>query len=303
LLRADGTGILGSARDRRALGSHDNAGSGKSLPTFGEFARTYSTFHWRTEMNTPSRVALGFALSALFSAIPSRAELLVNGDLESYSGIFPNAWGFSPGAPGSGPTTPNSPFTGVYPAGTTSLLMTDSTSVDLAPMLGQSFTPQTGQVTYSADFMLGNLTGAPEYLAFSGNHSNPNVGLVTAFLFVIDGPGNTLSAGYTGGSPFMTLSPNVWYHIDGSADVVTKTISGTVTPFGGSPVPFSDFTNPFIVDLRRIEFSDSFSQGSNAYQNGDLYVDNISVVPEPGAVCLLAMAGMLLHRQSKRPGH
>jgi hypothetical protein len=244
-----------------------------------------------------------FAAPMLLSLAPGAhaVELLTNGDLESWAFTAPTSWAYTAGQPGSGQTTPNSPFTGIYPAGTSSLLFVDGPSVDSTPFLAQSFTPQAA-INFSVDFRMNTQSGSNWYYVVEGNHSNPVVGLVTAFVFGIDDASGNLVD--NNNSPILALTPNVWYHLEGTADIGTHLLSGSVTPFGGSPTSYSNVGfNAFTVDLRRVSIQDSSSAGPGpTFQNGDILVDNFSVVgiPEPAGVFFLAGGAALLFRRGAR---
>lgn len=240
-------------------------------------------------------------LSLLLAARAYGAEILSNGNLESFSSGIPTSWRYTQG---DGPVTLESfanvsPFTNIYPSSTRSALFTDGTTDTSRPLLEQFFPTQTGDLLLSFDFRLSALAGDAWLCipAASTGFSLNNIrlgGSIGTFALSDNSPGSgTIS----------TLTAGSWYQVSVLFNLPGATYSGSITPFGGTPTTWNNrslFNFSPVNDLAKIVFDDI----GNA-PNGPIAIDNVSVqtVPEPSTFALLGLAGswiLLRLRHSRR---
>lgn len=233
------------------------------------------------------------------------SPLILNGNFESFTGGLPDSWEY---VQGQGPailkSSLQSPFTNVYPAGSSSVLLTDGISGDFngfTPWLLQRFTPQTGPIEFSFDFRLESLDGEVWHIALEDDigsvivfeigvrrEDRPNDACRTSGLprgdyelYIFSGRPQQCHDTYVG-----PLTAQLWYHVRLTADPLSSTFSGSVTPFEQGSMFFNaplGHGGAFFV----VEVSDSNDHGINSGLN----VDNVSVttpIPTPTPTCSVA---------------
>jgi hypothetical protein len=223
-------------------------------------------------------------------------ELVLNGTFEStYSVGIPTFWKANAGDGNDDlrETSQLSPFTNVYPAGAGSVRLADGASNSAWPNLTQPFLPSMTQFIVSFEFLVDSVIDAPWRFSIGGSTR-------TNLDFVISGAGEFRYAGATSGS-VTTLTPFTWYQASAVVDDTARTFVASLTPFGGSPIPFAGFLHlDGPAETNALEVRD-FS----ASQNATLYLDNVSVraVPEPSpSAILLGAASVALARLRTRKG-
>lgn len=167
----------------------------------------------------------------------SAQNLFVNGNFETgATGAAPPApWSVTASA-GQGTAeiaSGSSSFGNVFSIGSRSVLLTDaSADASPSPILSQTFPTQTeGPLTLSFDFRMdGALTNTPWVIDL-----RPANGTAMHIRFLVDYGGNQFQV-QNGGqlSSVLTLAPNTWYHVRAHIDLLSRTYSGTITPYGGT---------------------------------------------------------------------
>jgi hypothetical protein len=189
-------------------------------------------------------------------------ELLGNGDFED-GRLVP--WNVKQSPGGSvALVTQNSPFNTVYPTGTSSVQLKDDDSSDFVdqPSIEQPFTAQTA-ILFGFDFKMPNPGDAsPWYVAWNGENDT------TGFFFRLGGA-DGLSIEFNL-QKVADLKANVWYHIEGFADVVNQKVIGTISNTSGDSATF-DGGFPFGVknNIDSVVVSDG-----DAARNPDVLLDN-----------------------------
>ncbi len=232
-------------------------------------------------------------------------ELITNGNFSSFSGGLPTSWSYTQG---DGPATlqnaANSPFTNVYPTGTSDLLFTDTAASGVEPNIIQSFASQTGTIYVSWDFNLSSLTGNPWVVQIDNS-------VAAALRFNIDYTGGTFALEQSGGmftAVGGALTPGTWYQVAIAVDIAAQTFSGTLTPQAGVAIPFNGLFRQPAASINRFVFIDISPPGGNGSgTNSDIQLDNVSVnttapVPEPStmAFALLGVAGLAVVQRFRR---
>jgi hypothetical protein len=225
------------------------------------------------------------------------AEVTNNGKFETFTTGLPTGWTYTAGD-GSATlqdTTTVSPFTNVYGTSTSSVALLDGATAVGNPTLSQTFTTQTGTVTMSFDFRIGGF-GAQPWLIVGASDTAGNFNNIR-----IDDGGQFRLNDATSTVFSTPLTIGTWYQVVFVLDYVAQTYSGSLTPFGGSAVPWSNrqMFNGVAANLSRITVGDNF--GTASQQNSTLWLDNISVVPEPASIALMALgAGLFSQRRWRR---
>src|SRR2546422_252058 len=97
--------------------------------------------------------SLALLMAGAFAVMIGRvtaAELIVNGNLESFSGGIPTGWTYRRfDGPASLMSSVHSPFQNVYAESTSSALLTDGNTADGDPGLVQYVTPTSGVVRFN----------------------------------------------------------------------------------------------------------------------------------------------------------
>ncbi len=234
------------------------------------------------------------AFCAAAAAVTGQTQLLVNGDLES------GAPGAEPGAPYLVETEPGSavvlnaqvrsPFTNVYPAGNQSVYLTDGGGAFVWPHLRQEFAQQAlpAEVQVNFDFLLDGSLAAIDLWSFQIDDAIRNR---APFIAVINGNENAVPNSFSivGSTTSVPLQGGLWYNVFATMNLNTRSISATLTPFGGSPVSLTAATLDGSFYATHVDIRD-LSLG----QNQPIYFDNLSVVvppiPEPSVVALALCA-------------
>ncbi len=233
-------------------------------------------------------------------------ELLSNGNLETFTLGQPNSWTYLESPDRSLQTVESSaqvsPFANVYPAGTRSALLTDTAISNIRPVFTQVFPPQTDQLQFSFDFYVADSlpNGLPWEVSLQNDEfGGSGSGSAPAFSFEIDGPGGVFRARGANDTLETPILPNTWYQVQVQADVASFEFDGSIQPFGGSSVSWTDydFFNYFTnvspdPTIRRLWIYDPVFSPAGA--NSDIHFDNFSVrqVPEPAAAALVAVGAL-----------
>lgn len=254
-------------------------------------------------MNPPSFHGIFAAISVGTLALvvaphPAKAEVTNNGRFETFTSGLPTGWTYTTGD-GSAilqDTTTVSPFTNVYGTSTSSVALQDGTTTVGTPILSQTFTTQTGTVIMSFDFRIGG-SGAQPWLITGSSDTAGNFNNIR-----IDDVGQFRLNDATSATFATPLTIGTWYQVAIVLDYVAQTYSGSITPFGSSAITWTNrqMFNGAAANLARISVGDSF--GTASQQNSTLWLDNISVVPEPTSIALLVLSASLIsQRRLRRP--
>ena len=253
--------------------------------------------------------ATSIALAAL--ALPATAaQMLLNGNLESFSSGQPNSWTYRESPDRSLQTVESSvqvsPFTSVYASSTRSALLTDTTLSNTRPILTQLFSPQTTQLDFSFDFYVADSTfnNDPWVVSLKNDEFGLPFGGNDAFRLMIDLPGGVFRAQGQNSNFDTTILPNTWYHVQTTVNIAAAVFSGSIQPFGGSAVSWSadDLYNIFTTStdptISRVWVEDlNLTFGA---ANSNTHFDNFSVtaIPEPSTTFfgVVALAGILIRR-------
>jgi hypothetical protein len=152
------------------------------------------------------------------------------------------------------------------------------------------------------DFKVGSLvTGATWGVQFNNGLVLTGGGPgLTVIYFQIDSKFAVRGAGASAHDVIASLSADTWYNVQATVDAVGGTYSGTITPDGGSAVPFSfGDLNMGANGSKYISSIQVRDRAANGVVNADLYIDNLSAVPEPASLSLLALGGLFLTRRRK----
>jgi len=239
-------------------------------------------------------VLISFALFSL--ARQGRAanpvgEQLLNGNFESFTDGLPNDWVYDP--EGVGPavlqsSAYTSPFISVYPAGNYSILLDNTPTASPDPVMYQFYTGFKGGFSMSFDFRLsGALQGnAWDVMPLSTSGIVP-------FDLLVDQGGEFAASDVLTLENIAALSPNTWYNVDVTGSISSGKYSGTITPYGGTAVSWSDYS--FITAVSVFSGISIDNNGGEDAANTPVYFDNVSIdaVPEP-STAVLAVVGMLL---------
>ena len=219
-----------------------------------------------------------------------------NGDLEQFADGFPLDWSYG----GTNATTPSienttitSPFADIYSLSTASVALSGADGPDYD--LYDSFSPQSGNVTLSFDFMYGSgsgTTGDFGILLFGPSVPEGNLGEGNVY---ISGSGSDPSFNLGGGGP--AIVANTWYQFSMAFTPGSYFYQYTLTAFGGQAVSnIGPLYNPF-TDIEGIGV-DNFDSSDSGASNPTLYLDNFSIVPTPTPepsiwICALIGLGLL----------
>lgn len=241
----------------------------------------------------------------------SRAEILQNGNLETFVSGQPSSWDYLYTGGGDGMATKtngSSPFTNIYPAGTSSLLLADGPAYNSGPGISQSFSSVSGTVNLSFDFKLSAMAGDPWLILPTSTH-----GLTSHFLtnIRVGGSDGTFSIGNAGSMTNISpLSAGTWYQVSTTLDLANSKYSGSITTYGGSSTMWTNFNlRSDVHDLTSITIEDAVfaaaTNGAITVDNFSLSASNASVVAVPetstwvmGFLALGAVT-FLIRRKSK----
>lgn len=226
----------------------------------------------------------------------ANASLITNGDFGSFSGAIPDGWTQTEAGLTSSQSLTNSPFTNVLPNNGSSWSVIDDATVGTDGFY-QFFSLTTlSRIEINYDFSVATLTNNPWGVQFDNNANS-------AVHFRIDTAEGSVSNqfainGGAGVVNVLTLQANTWYNVQAVLNDTAGTIVGTITPFGGSSVAFSTSMLATHAGFTRILLRDR-----TTLQSGNLLLDNVAVVPEPGTVALFGLSALGLlalharHRQ------
>lgn len=237
---------------------------------------------------------------------------LVNGNMappfsaisgDPASGSVPNGWS-AQGASDAGfirnQSTINSPFTSVYADNSSSAhlqdLATGSTGTGGYGFL-QLFGPGYTSGSASFDFKLNNMPASGGTFGVQFNNSGNTSGGsgVTRVRFELNNAGTLRWFSNEGSATILTITADTWYHV-AFAWSESGAFTGTATAFGGSSTAFSGTlsvngaNNISGVQVRDREDT----------PGGDLYLDNVSVVPEPAIAGLIGATGLAMMIMRRR---
>jgi hypothetical protein len=242
----------------------------------------------------PSRLRLIAIITASFALSTGATEYLGNGSFEStfYGAGVPTFWKANSGDGNSNlrDTTHLSPFNNIYASGTQAVAMMDGSSDSGLPNLLQTFAPAPSRFALSFEFSLDSVSDAAWKLQIGSSSSSLNLA------FFINASNSLQLAGLTT-STILTLEPTTWYQVNAIVDDTAATISGSVTPFGDSPVAFSG--GLFAGGPATTSYLEVLDASAN--QNPGLYLDNVSIrtVPEPSFYALMLLGFLLLVPQRR----
>jgi hypothetical protein len=203
----------------------------------------------------------------------TRAEILMNGDLEAYLFGQPSSWIYLAGDGISAQTNESSPFTNIYQAGSSSVLLTDGAAANVGPRLSQSFSSVSGSVNLNFDFKLSALAGDPWLVLPSATD-----GFIANNIRIGGSNGNfSISNGFGPVADITSLTAGTWYQVSTTLDLTNSKYSGSITPFGGASTTWSDFVlNGNAHDLVSVTIEDAVFAAAT---NGAIKVDNFSLSP------------------------
>ena len=236
------------------------------------------------------------------------AELFTNGDMGLFTGSVPTAWAVSQGTLTSNQSVTNSPFTNAFGNNNSSWIIDDSSDTTGAAGFYQSFSTLTNYQTISVnfDFKLDTLPNSLWGIQFDGGGASATAS--SSVHYRIDLAGQfAINAGPGAGAitNILSLSAGTWYNVQ--ATFTTTAIndgsnngagfqSGSITPFGGSATTWSDI--PLLNTS--LGFSRLLVRDRAAGFAGDLSIDNVSVVPEPSTLAMLAPGLMCVLLRRRR---
>ena len=247
--------------------------------------------------------------AALSSCSPTFAvaqERIVNGNMATFTGGVPDGWVQSD-APAatrltSASSTTNSPFTNRYANNNSSWFLDDDVANGVDGYIQNGYAPHP-RALVNFDFRLDSLvTGGTWGVQFNNNGSPaPNVSLVQ---FRIDTDFYPAPFDGTANTPqpsVLALTANTWYNVQSVLDVPAGTYSGTITPFGGTAKSFSGTIGTTGLNGLSISGTQVRDRSANI-DNGNLTLDNVSVVPEPTSLALVGCAGAAFLARRRRKG-
>lgn len=256
------------------------------------------------KLNIASGFRVGAAVTLIGSSVlgvdSGRAQLL-NGDMappfvaipaDPAEGSVPSGWsalGVEPGKAGfyRGQSTENSPFTGVYSDNMSSVLIKDEAADSNNYGLFQNFADGYAVGAAGFDFKMEDLTSG--YFSFHfNNNGNTNGGSAATMLRFYLNMDGYLSHQGAAVSAFQILPiiAGTWYNVAVSFDATLATYTGVVTPFGEEGISFSGS----LVANSAANFSGVLVRDRTNGASGDLYIDNVYVVPEPAVVGMLVLS-------------
>lgn len=232
---------------------------------------------------------------------------LVNGAFESFqpNGV-PTGWNFISLSPANliGPSALVSPFTSPLGPSTASVLITDDPGETSVPRLEQTFATVNDGFHLSYDFQLGGptLAGGNWALSFLSTFQGGASWNLIGVSMDNAGQFRVTRDNFSPSLIVATLAPSTWYHVEINASFLTGMHSGSITPFGGLPMTWSNHsflnTLPAHQNLATIQFSDL----GDGIINSPLYLDNVFLqpVPEPSTWALVIGGALLFGGRAVR---
>jgi hypothetical protein len=167
--------------------------------------------------------------------------------------------------------------------------------------LGGNFTTSIINFDFKVDSLVSGGQWGVQFNNDGPTHPvNPGGASSTIIYFKISDSFITRGQGGADQTVISSLTAGTWYNVQATVDAVGGTYSGTITPDGGSAVPFS------FSDLNLGANGDKFVAGvqvrdrsASGVVNAGLSIDNLRVVPEPASLSLLALGGLFLTRRRK----
>jgi hypothetical protein len=152
----------------------------------------------------------------------------------------------------------------------------------------QYYTGFKGDFSMSFDFRLSGTLQGNAWVVMPLSTS----GIVPFDLFVNHG-GDFAASDVLTIENITALNPNTWYNVSVNGSISSGEYSGTITPYGGTPISWSDYS--FITSVSVFSGISIINNGGEDAANTPLYLDNVSIqsVPEP-STAMLAAVGMLL---------
>jgi len=256
-------------------------------------------------------------LLACLGVVDGASAQLLNGEMappfnpivnDAAGGSVPNGW-FAQGIANADflreQSAVNSPFTTVFANNGSSTHISDHASGGSTGVEGYGFL-QTFSTSFTSgsagfDFMMQNIPVTGVVGVQFNNTGNTSGGSgVTRVRFELNNNGSLAFTTATNVSvPILTITTGVWYHVAFSWDVAGA-FTGTATPYGGSASNFAGtLTANSANNISGVQVRDRDENPA-----GDLYLDNIYVIPEPSVIALtglgalLAMIGLRQRRKS-----
>jgi hypothetical protein len=224
--------------------------------------------------------------------------LFQNGNMGSFSGGVPTGWSMQGTGGNPAQSSVNSPFSNAYADNSSSWTMTRSGTGGGG---SQAFSTTTNyqNISVNFDFMVTTLTtgDTPWGIQFDGGGASAV--LSSSVHYRIDRNGQfAINAGPAGGviNNILQLEAGAWYNVQANFQVTTAYNgsntgagfqSGTITKQGGS---LSQSWNNVATLGTTLGYSRLLVYDRSATaQSGSLYIDNVSVVPEPSEYALMAL--------------
>lgn len=255
------------------------------------------------------------AVAVLLLAVLSTAEaqspvtnvLFTNGNMQTFesagaSGSMPTGWVVSGGLATGAQSSTNSPFTNAYANNSSSFVVNDPAGADngFAQYFSNPVTTKYQSISVNFDFMVPTLTSGLTAGAWGIQFDGDGGGAPgsSSVHYRIDRNGNfSINAGPTGSiQDIVALEANTWYNVQATFDVTAinngsgngaGVQSGAITKFGGATTTWSNV--PTLNTT--LGYSRLLIRDRSATVTGNLFVDNVSVVPEPSSA-LLALGGV-----------
>lgn len=231
------------------------------------------------------------AASALAVTHASAAELVTNGDFGSFGGApsnsanVPNGWFQTIAGLTVAQSALNSPFTGTFPNNSSSFSLVDEATEGTDGYRQVWPGAPESLILVNFDFRLASLTNNVWGIQFDNNVNS-------AVHFRIDavvGASNNQFAINNNGPlvAITTLEANKWYNVQATLNDILGTVTGSITPEGGSAIAF-----PVTSMLTgHAGFTSILVRDRSTGLNGALLIDNVSAasVPEPAVAWLFGL--------------
>jgi hypothetical protein len=118
---------------------------------------------------------------------------------------------------------------------------------------------------------------------------------VTRLRFELNNAGNLRWYSEAGTGTILAITADTWYHVEFEWNIAGA-FTGSATPFGGASTTFSGMLSPNGANnISGVQIRDRENT-----PGGDLYIDNVSVVPEPVVTGLLGAAALFLMVMRRR---